>query len=204
MRQQLDGTRATRTGSICPGVTMSTFWKSWTTSLAYCCVCSRPGTTSACHYRTDWASASRPVKSRTPRAAHRLGLPSPLSGWPAPPATILGRCASIDPGVEQFLDLGRMQPSPGQLVSADLRERPSQRRGDGISALALAFPDLAQLRGKAAAPRRRAATLALVGGLMDIAVVTCEIAAAVRLEHKLAERNGRPADARPASGRRGA
>src|SRR5215469_12966558 len=54
--------------------------------------------------------------------------------------------------VEQPLDLARLQASPGPLVPADLGRRPPQRRGDGISALALAFPDLPQLRGEPAAP----------------------------------------------------
>src|SRR4249920_1768612 len=58
--------------------------------------------------------------------------------------------------VEQSLDLPWLQAGPGPLVSADLGRRPSQRCGDGISALALAFPDLAQLRGKSAAPYRGA------------------------------------------------
>src|SRR5262245_40612732 len=56
--------------------------------------------------------------------------------------------------VEEPLDLPRLQAGSGPLVSADLGGRPFQRRGDGVSALALAFPDLAQLRGKSAAPDR--------------------------------------------------
>src|SRR5712692_9517080 len=58
--------------------------------------------------------------------------------------------------IEQSLDFPWLQAGSGQLVSADLGGRPSQRRGYGLSALALAFPDLAQLRGKSTAPYRRA------------------------------------------------
>src|SRR6266702_1954804 len=54
--------------------------------------------------------------------------------------------------VEQPFDFPRLQAGPGQLVSADLGRRPSQRRGDGLAALALAFPDPAQLCGKPTAP----------------------------------------------------
>src|SRR5215472_248445 len=58
--------------------------------------------------------------------------------------------------VEQPLDFPWLQASPGPLVPADLGRRPSQRRGDGISALALAFPDRTQLRGEATAAHRGA------------------------------------------------
>src|SRR6266567_7241999 len=58
--------------------------------------------------------------------------------------------------VEQPFDFPRLQAGPGQLVSADLGRRPSQRRGDGLAALALAFPDPTQLRGQSTAPYRGA------------------------------------------------
>src|SRR6266567_3243466 len=58
--------------------------------------------------------------------------------------------------VEQPLDFPWLQAGPGQLVSADLGRRPSQRRGDGLAALALAFPDPTQLRGQSTAPYRGA------------------------------------------------
>src|SRR6266487_6210389 len=58
--------------------------------------------------------------------------------------------------VEQPFDFPRLQAGPGQLVSADLGRRPSQRRSDGLAALALAFPDPTQLRGQSTAPYRGA------------------------------------------------
>src|SRR6266581_2373357 len=58
--------------------------------------------------------------------------------------------------VEQPLDFPWLQAGPGQLVSADLGRRPLQRRSDSISALALAFPDPAQLSGKSATPHHGA------------------------------------------------
>src|SRR5271170_1324095 len=50
--------------------------------------------------------------------------------------------------VEQPLDFPWPQAGPGPLVPADLGGRPFQRRGDRVSALALALPDPPQLRGK--------------------------------------------------------
>src|SRR3981081_2139896 len=58
--------------------------------------------------------------------------------------------------VEQSLDFPRPQAGLGPLVPADLGGRPSQRRGDGFSALPPALPDPAQFSGKAAPPHRGA------------------------------------------------
>src|SRR5882724_64088 len=81
---------------------------------------------------------------------------------PALARSVLGqREEKLAPGaadavvVEQALDLTGLEASPGQLVTADLGRRPFQRGGDGVSALALAFPDLTQLGGKPASPNRR-------------------------------------------------
>src|SRR5262245_15362787 len=61
--------------------------------------------------------------------------------------------------VEEPLDLPWLQAGPGPLISADLGRRPFQRGGDGVPALALALPDLAQLRGQPAPPHRGAGRL---------------------------------------------
>src|SRR5260370_15423552 len=58
--------------------------------------------------------------------------------------------------VEQSLDFPWPQAGPGPLVPADLRGRPFQRRGDRVSALALALSNPAQFSGKAAAAHRGA------------------------------------------------
>src|SRR5215471_1521900 len=113
--------------------------------------------------------------------------------------------------VEQPLDLPRLQASPGPLVSADLGRRPLQRGGDGVTALALALPDLAQLRGESAAPYRRASwhshPASLLPGATQVGhmwqVYRFYIEAIVKISPHLPLRSSVTTSARPNAGEAG-